>query len=116
MLKCCCVGVIQMAPTNNRWGDKDVPIRGVRFSSKYFDVLVFRSIDCLKQPGADTDVNRLKLGLAETVYRTSRREPLGKGYQRGHQLPQKVQCLTRNTSVVEMNPCSFGGAMNANSK
>lgn len=45
------------------------------------------------QPGADTDVNRLKLGLAERVYRTSKREPLGKGYQRGHQLPPKVRCL-----------------------
>lgn len=43
------------------------------------------------QPGADTDVNRLKLGLAETIYRSSKRESLGKGYQRGHQLPQKVR-------------------------
>lgn len=52
------------------------------------------STDCNNnQPGADTDVNRLKLGVAERVYRTSKREPLGKGYQRGHQLPQKVRCL-----------------------
>ncbi|CAM9721874.1 unnamed protein product [Scytosiphon promiscuus] len=47
--------------------------------------------DVWRQPGADTDVNRLKLGLAETVYRSTQREPLGKGYQRGHQLPQKVK-------------------------
>eukprot|EP00752_Nemacystus_decipiens_P012830 g11362.t1 len=47
--------------------------------------------DIWRQPGADTDVNRLKLGLAERVYRTSKREPLGKGYQRGHQLPRKVK-------------------------
>ncbi|CAM9121289.1 unnamed protein product [Hapterophycus canaliculatus] len=47
--------------------------------------------DIWRQPGADTDVNRLKLKLTETVYRSTKREPLGKGYQRGHQLPQKVQ-------------------------
>ncbi|CAM9928824.1 unnamed protein product, partial [Choristocarpus tenellus] len=42
------------------------------------------------QPGADTDMNRLKLGMAETVYRSSKREPLGRSYLRGHQLPEKV--------------------------
>lgn len=43
------------------------------------------------QPGADTDMNRLKLGLAEVVYHSTKREPLGKSYQRGHELPQKVR-------------------------
>lgn len=38
-------------------------------------------------------MNRLKLGLAETVYRSSKREPLGKSYQRGYQLPEKVTVL-----------------------
>lgn len=44
-----------------------------------------------RQPGADSDLNRLKLGVAETVYRSSKREALGKSYQRGYQLPEKVQ-------------------------
>lgn len=36
-------------------------------------------------------MNRLKLGQAEIVYHSTKREPLGKSYQRGHQLPQKVR-------------------------
>ncbi|CAM9156332.1 unnamed protein product [Ectocarpus sp. 4 AP-2014] len=56
---------------------------GVKASDHVADIWV--------QPGADTDVNRLKLGLAESVYRSTKREPLGKGYQRGHQLPPKVK-------------------------
>lgn len=38
-------------------------------------------------------MNRLKLRLAETVYRSSKREPLGKSYQRGYLLPEKVRML-----------------------
>eukprot|EP00904_Undaria_pinnatifida_P010860 jgi/Undpi1/6904/HiC_scaffold_21.g09379.m1 len=71
--------------------------------------------DVWYQPGADTDMNRLKLGLAEIVYHSSKREPLGKSYQRGHQLPQKVRhhyngcdsllgiqpCTHSNTTVIE---------------
>ncbi|CAN0155213.1 unnamed protein product, partial [Discosporangium mesarthrocarpum] len=43
-----------------------------------------------QQPGADTDMSRLKLGMAEIIYRSSKREPLGRSYVRGHQLPKKV--------------------------
>lgn len=87
-------------------------------STMYCSLILLKDLpvfsDCEKQPGADSDVNRLKLGLAETVYRTSRREPLGKGYQRGHQLPQKVRAA-RGDSSYKMKTCSCGGAMNATS-
>ncbi|CAN0385753.1 unnamed protein product [Ascophyllum nodosum] len=47
--------------------------------------------DIWQQPGMDTNTNRLKLELAETIYRSSNKEPLGKCYQRGHRLPKKVE-------------------------
>lgn len=56
------------------------------------------------QPGADTDMNRLKLGLAEIVYHSTKREPLGKSYQRGHQLPQKVRHQNTQSPIDDIRP------------
>jgi len=46
--------------------------------------------DVMAQPGQSSEYNAVKQKMAENVYYSAKREPLGTTYTRGHKLPEKV--------------------------